>query len=152
MGYITTKFEEWAVRRRIWPLSLISLIGFALPVIQSFFSLSMRQAVRHWSFYVFSGAVITVSGALFYVSEFIPKSQRRREGSIYHRPTAWRVIYRNPIRFWAGLSLCGVGISLSVVGVQDYFPPSLPQDKLVVTVLSFSPVSSAALDDAENVA
>lgn len=151
MKYLFKALVEWSVPRRYWPLLLTGMIPFAPLVLQQYFSITFKEALHHWTFAVFSGVVLIVAGSLFYFLEFIPKRTLPRTGSIFDRPNIWKILYRNPIKLWLGLLLVIVGIYVVNMGYGKSRPPVLPDNKMVVTVLRFTPVSSAAIDDSDNV-
>jgi tetratricopeptide (TPR) repeat protein len=151
MSSLREQLEELAIRKRYWSLLLLGAIPAVIPVIESYFSLSLREALEHWSLSVFAGATLIVSGCLTYALEFFPKRQELRRHSIYSRPGGWALILRNRVRFVLGLAFILVGSYFLVAGVLDYMPPTLPDNTLVVTILRFSPISPSATDDGDNV-
>lgn len=127
MEKLLDKLIEWALRKKRWPL--LFLIGF-LPLFafaRNFFELSYRETFWHWCFLISGGILLILSGVL-YIAIASPKLLRLRLGG----------------------PLLLSGALFFIAGLLQFTPPTLPDDKLVVAIAKFTPISSGAIDEAEN--
>lgn len=122
------RFIEWALREKRWPL--LFFIGY-LPLfsfVRQFFELSFRETFRHWCFLVVGGVLLILSG-LFYIAIVSPKTSRLKSG--------------------AAILLAGA-LAL-IMGLLQFSPQPLSDDKLVVAIAGFTPVSAEAEAEAQNI-
>ena len=124
-----TIFEiiTWYEKMRRWSLRFLLSIPLAFLLCKFYFEFSFREAIWHWLFWIISGISIAISGILDNA-----KFPQKIRG-------LW------PSGF---LTLCGV--ACLIVGILQLRPPTLPADKLVVTIARFTPISTGAEEDADN--
>ena len=127
---LVEKLIEWFLREKRWPLLfLIPGIPCAFIFIQKFFELPFRETFSHWSFLISSGVLFILSGVLYWVifTQSMPSHRR-----------------------WRGIPIAVIGFVVLFLGLWQLKPPSLPEDKLVVTIVRFTPISSGADEEANN--
>ncbi len=126
MSKLLDRFIEWALREKRWPL--LFPIGY-LPLfnfVRQYFELSFRETFRHWCFLVIGGVLLILSGFL-YTMVGSPKTLRLKSG--------------------AAIMLAGALVL--IMGLFQFSPQPLSDDKLVVAIASFTPVSAEAEAEAE---
>jgi len=129
MGMLTDIFTEWVKKENRWPLLLLLAIHGAFILSQNYFELSFRETAWHWSFWIVSGVVFIISGVLYCVIYL--QGLRRR-----------RLFIGGPLTFF--------GIVLIGGGLWQFMPSQLPEDRLVVAIAKFTPISPGADEEANN--
>lgn len=127
MSKLIDRFIEWALKDRRWPLLLFFGYFPLFQFIRQYFELSFQETFRHWCFLVLAG-VLPVLAGLLYMAVAPPKARRHRFG---------------------GVLILG-GALVMVLGLFQLSPQPLPDEKLVVAVASFTPVSPEAEAEAYN--
>lgn len=128
VGTLIARFFDWACHAKRWPLLFLVGLFPLFTFTQLYFEdLSFRETFTHWCF-LLVGAILVILAGVLYVA--IGKPRRRR--------------------LWVGIPLSLCGFMLFVVGTSQLWVPSLPENKLVLTILRFSPISEGARDDAIN--
>jgi tetratricopeptide (TPR) repeat protein len=127
MGQLLDFFIQWAKQGKRWPLLLLLLNPAAFGLVQQYFGLTFRETVAHGVYWILSGGIFVVSGILYW--GILPRS-------------------RNRVLLGGALSLCGVVFLAGAAWRLE--PPSLPEDRFVIAIARFVPVSPAAVDEASN--
>ena len=128
MNKLLDIFIEWAKTRERWPLLLLFAIPVAFSATQQYFDLTFRDTVHHWSFLIFSGSFIIISGFIHFAVS----------------PNRLRLRYS-----WIASGFVLLGISTTIVGILQLKSPSLSKDRLVVAIALFTPINDAAKNEAK---
>ncbi len=108
-------FFDWAKQKKRWPLALPLSIPFVFPFFQKYYELEFAETVNHWSFLIFGGCAVAISGMLYWLLE-------RSEGH----------------RFLTFLSMLLAGLAFMSGGVWQLIPKPPPHDKFVVCIARFT--------------
>jgi tetratricopeptide (TPR) repeat protein len=129
MSQLQEMLIDWAKKGKRWPLLPLLLgIPAAFYFIQAYFALSFRGTLTHPLFWVATGVLAILAGALY-----------------------WAVFPRAKLRLLAGGILALVGVGFLAGGFRRSTRPPLPEDRLVVAIARFSPVSPGANEEADNI-
>ena len=112
-------YTEWVKKEKRWPLALPLSVFGAFLFFQKYYNLKFDETVWHWSFLLFCGIVIVISGTCYWLLE-------RRKGH----------------RIWVFLPMLIVGLAIISGGVWQLIPVTPPHDKLVICITRFVLASS----------
>lgn len=122
-------FIEWAKKDKRWPFLLLLVIPVTFTCIQKYFELSFQETAWHWCFWIGTGALFILSGVLYWA--VLPQELNKRLLKV-------------------GCPLSFFGIILIVVGIWQTIPSKLPEDRLVLAIVRFTPISPGADEEANN--
>ena len=109
MNYFIDIFVKWAKKERRFPLLLLLIIPFGFYFIQNFFELTFRETLTSLSFLIFTGAVIVISGVLYFL-----------------------VANKELGRLKVSIPLSVIGAIILFCGLWQLKSPTLPDDLLIV--------------------
>ena len=118
----------WTLKERRWPLLFPFPIFLLFIFTWRYFDLSFRQTTSHWFFWTSSGIIIILAGFLY-----------------------WIISPQTLVRRLTGFSLIFAGLIILFIGISKTIPPSLPEDKLVIIITRFTPISTGAEEEADNI-
>ena len=128
MGNLLDRFVDWSLTKKHWPI-LIPAVGAPVVFVftRLYFELSFRETIHLWLFWLPTGLLLILPGLLL-----------TKKSDVYP--------------FLIGEAFLLIGLGATVGSLAYSAPPTLPQDRLVVTITSFVPISPGAEDESNNIA
>jgi len=107
-------FVDWVKKEKRWPLAFLLIIFATFPLFQKYLNREFAETLCHWSFLLFCGFVLAISGTCYWL---LKKKQKHR--------------------FWVFLSMLVASLAIISGGVWQLIPASPSHVKLVVCITRF---------------
>jgi len=148
--YLEILYDLSKKRSSLFFLILIPLLfGF----IKKYFTFSFRDTVNHWTFLITIGIILILFG-VFDLLKFPQKFYNLWPSGLTIALGICFIIISfcqlKSIDFFNGSVIIFFSICLLIIGISLIISPKLPENKLVIAIAQFTPISDAAREESVN--